>query len=336
MSQRYTYLPWDPPPLRPARLRGDSDLWALTKQIDELGGEWTFADFVERTANFHHQGRRINFYEHTGGWDDLAREAFLTRRAREYGLMPPESGSVRLAFKAFPSLFNPVSGKVPMPTSDEQCIGEHSAVVLGASSDELLIQHAWTGWTPTRTAIMSREYAENYATAGIVSRPWNRGPADGTVLRLYATDDGAEFRQLWRLHASASQQRVNFNGYRLRLDWYPTWSTQALSDAAVLCLTAPPDVRVAVAVLILAGDLVQVSDLFVWPPYRRSGLGSLLEGHALERAQAFGCREAEIYLWAADSVFGEERARKFIASRGYEIEAADAIDSQAIGRKSIP
>lgn len=193
-----------------------------------------------------------------------------------------------------------------MPAPSEPCIGEHSARLVAVSATELLIQHGWSGWTPTQTATLGRDYFDACATGGVVSRPWNRGPSDTTIHALYETPSAADFRRLWETRKPATQRRASHDGLRLRIDVYPTWSLQACRDAVIVFLTIAPDIRVGVAVLIVSDETAQIGDLFIWPPYRRRGFGRRLERLVAEEAAARGCSTIELYVWKS-TVSAERR-----------------------------
>jgi GNAT superfamily N-acetyltransferase len=62
-----------------------------------------------------------------------------------------------------------------------------------------------------------------------------------------------------------------------------------------------------------------ILELFVWPTFRRMGIGTLLEQAAFETAQQSGATQVRIILHEADSVVGAPRsaARHFAESRSY-------------------
>src|SRR5947209_1711820 len=93
--------PSGPAPEAPM-LRASADhLWPLAKQIDELGGEWTFQIFTYRVINFHFPQLPALFYEPIPSFDRLALEAFMHQRAREF-IPDKDCGGIMVAMDVFP------------------------------------------------------------------------------------------------------------------------------------------------------------------------------------------------------------------------------------------
>jgi hypothetical protein len=46
-------------------------LWEISKQVDELGGEWTYPIFVPRVGNFNLVSVPVGFYEPIESFDSL-------------------------------------------------------------------------------------------------------------------------------------------------------------------------------------------------------------------------------------------------------------------------
>lgn len=333
-AQHHTVEPWAPAPTVPATLVAPGDLWALNKQIDELGGEWSFNAFTPRTTNFHLSRLPIQFYEPLGDFDRVGLEALNSSRARQFGLPEDEIGGLVVDFQAFPSLFNPVDGFIPMPGTEERNIGRHTAQILGPiDQDTLLVRHAWSGWTANGTAKMTREFFDEYAMGVMLTRRWDRGPLAETVSELFKTSNQGDFKKMWRKDREPMFVRDGDSPWRSRrLSAYCTWSLDLEIPAEVLTVTNHAGVRIGVAVILHDRGETLVSDLFVWPPYRRKGIGGLLEGFAEERAFAAGNSSLVAFIWEADAVKGLLRATRFLEARGYEI--ADSVNTDYVARAS--
>ncbi len=261
------------------------DVWALTKQIDELGGEWTYNLFLPRTTNFHFASQPVDFYEQLADFDHIGVAALMMDRARRSGLPELEIGSLLVDFAAYSSVFNPVDGFIPTPSSTERFIGRHTASVLRViDSETVVVAHAWSGWTPDHTAKMTRSFFDEYGTGAQLSRPWNRGPLGNTAETLLQTSDPQEFLRLWRTPRKSFSEFKTLPEGRVKFSCFETWSLQSEAPAEVLTLELREGVRVGVGIIVHELGESSIGDLFIWPPYRRRGFGMALEGFAAERA----------------------------------------------------
>lgn len=307
------------------------DAWAFSKQIDELGGEWGYGLFVTRALNFHTAlVLPVEFYEPTQDFERAALDAHLIGKARNDQLQEEEIGNLNVVYEVFPSVFDPIDGRIPLPDQTERSIGRHSARVLDGADEGLLIAYGWSGWTPTNTALLTREYCERYLRGGLLSRRWDRGPLAHTARDLFASDDPAEFRALWRTPGNRGFEFRNLPNDRVKLLWFETWGLQTEEPADVLVLEVGRHIRAGVAIVIHGSPTSSITDLFVWPPYRRKGYGTILEGLAAERARERGNHDLEIYLWEPDAIRGNYRARAFITRNGYEV--VDSSDTEFVAR----
>jgi hypothetical protein len=75
--------PRHPPPWQPLERLTFGNMWQVAKQIDELGGEWTYRVFVHRAANFNLVSLPITFYEPIESFDKLELELVLIQKAYE-------------------------------------------------------------------------------------------------------------------------------------------------------------------------------------------------------------------------------------------------------------
>lgn len=64
---------------------------------------------------------------------------------------------------------------------------------------------------------------------------------------------------------------------------------------------------------------MEVPELFVWPTFRRMGIGRELEAIAQDISRAWDCSELQLMMNEADAIIGPPRAaaRKFGEAMGY-------------------
>lgn len=321
--------PSDPPPAAPILRTSPGHLWPLAKQIDGLGGEWTFQIFTYRVINFHFPQLPVLFYEPIPSFDRLALEALMSQRAT--GFIPDKDcGGITVATEVYPSIFDATGTPIPMPGQDECCIGNHASAVLGVHDEHTVaIRNAWPGWSEGGIGFLTDEYFNRYATEAWISRIWNEGPMSSTAESLLTVEDKQSFLQLWTAPRRSGYRFENHSsGYRIKLGWCESWSLSYEVPVEVLTLNIGKYLRVGVVILAHPNHSDDptscISDCFVWPVYRRKGFASTLERYAVERSKKRGARKMGIYLWNADAVKGEERALKFAQKQGYLLEAVQS------------
>lgn len=327
--------PGHPPPWRPLDGLAVDHLWSIGKQIDELGGEWSYPIFAIRAYNFNLISRPVSFYEPIEGFERLALEVHLIEKAHNCDLHYA-AGMAGVSFTIFPSMHDAADGVLVLPEEDEQPIGQHyMGAISMRNENELVFRNTWSKWAPNNLAYVSRDYFDRFAQEGWISRKWDSGPTDATAAELLRTSEPAEFRRLWRRKqrfGTSSNVTPNAN---IKLKWFACWSLQVESPAEVLVVEFDKNIRVGVAILVhyeAAGDSPATSslvDLFIWPNYRRVGYGLLLERFAAERSIIAGSSELSIHVWDADAVKGKDRAHAFLKAAGYR-EIQESADRQYV------
>src|SRR5260370_41052612 len=94
-----TLDPWGHPPMGPLALRHPRDMWAAAKQIDGLGGEWTYQVFLHRAMNFHMTGVPPHWSEPLSSFDALWQEVWFKGWAQSAGVPIGEIGSATATFQ---------------------------------------------------------------------------------------------------------------------------------------------------------------------------------------------------------------------------------------------
>lgn len=83
----------------------------------------------------------------------------------------------------------------------------------------------------------------------------------------------------------------------------------------------------------------EITELYIWPIYRRMHLGTSLEEAAVSEAQDYGSTEIRLIMNEADAVIGPPRAaaRKFAKARGYDLRWRDTVQprARATGTKAL-
>jgi GNAT superfamily N-acetyltransferase len=328
--------PWDDPPTHPVPFTHPRDLWAAAKQIDGLGGEWSYICFTYRALNFHFPQRPPLWAEPLRGFDELFQEVWLRAWARESGISEETPGGIPVTITVFRSVFSAPNDDWPLPEPHESSIGRHTVSILGIHDDNtLLFRHGWSDW-PKNHALgrLSRKYIENYATELWITRQCGQGPLSETIEELVQSAGSSKFATIWRRSGRRGSEDVSGEP-NLRIRWWESYSVQDSAPAEVVVLTLSGTIRVAVALVIYDPGEATIMDLFVWPTYRQRGYATLLEEAIARRAAV---RDAE-YLAAvvldADVVREERRASRFLENRKYAIERHADSQVRIEGRRPI-
>jgi GNAT superfamily N-acetyltransferase len=107
----------------------------------------------------------------------------------------------------------------------------------------------------------------------------------------------------------------------------------------VIELRTGEDFRIGWAMLFHERDRTSVlKELFVWPGFRRLGLGTLIEQEAVDIARVWESTKMQIYLHSVDAIFRNRVAGSFFARRsGYQWvwHRKTLPNLEAIGEKTI-
>src|SRR5205823_2998848 len=135
-------------------------------------------------------------------------------------------------------------------------------------------------------AFISRQYFESYVGERMLSRVWDCGPTESTVEQLLRCEDKDEFARMWRRRTRWGTNSAIALRPNARLKWYSCWSMQDEAPAEILMMELDRQIVVGTAIIVHRNyeATSHVSDLFVWPSYRRKGYGLLIERFAAERA----------------------------------------------------
>lgn len=332
--------PWGEPPLYPYRwFRSGRDQWAAIKQVDGLGGEWTFDVFAMRIHNFHVPQIPPVFYELLGDCERLALELAIEVRAEQHGVHQDSLGGRNVSLELFPSVFESQDGHVQLPESSETPVGRHSVQIIGLLDDETFVfRHGWRGWARgDGVGFLPFEYVRRFGTSILTWRRWDRGPRSlEEALEILETAEGSDLHRLW----SAPRPRgfTKERGGPYALHWHQTWSLASECPAEVLTLRIPDrqnrPIRAGTAMLLHEDKITSATDLFIWPPYRRRGYGRALVEFAQHRAAAAGAEQLDICVWDADTAVGDPTALRII--REHRINATLSEGSQLVATAHLP
>lgn len=172
--------PWDAPPLEPLPLLHPRDIWAAAKQIDGLGGEWSYMCFNYRALNFHLYRTAPLWFEPLRGFDELYQEAYFRALADQLGVPAIYTGNISATLRSLdPSLalrqmIGPFQRKVRPPSVVIQFLSWGFRMMIPCASN-----------TAGRTGLMISLSEVFLGTTSIATLP-NYGSPAGMGLGLLA------------------------------------------------------------------------------------------------------------------------------------------------------
>lgn len=237
---------------------------------------------AHRTANFMYRlVRRQLYYEMLPDADHAQRlllesaawyEAYTVRRAH--------LDHVQIVVEAFESWYSAPNGVIGMPAPGDRSIGLHAVLLTHYADSGATIGfvNSWgTGWGNRGYGTMPFEYVKRYYFDALVTRRARWGPMSWT---FYGAKDISPREGRRRLLTENPRHRG-----RLRVGPGENWQTcvyETLSpttDAPVTCIEIGNGfgLKMGWAFLRLlptgSTDVVEIPELFVWPTFRRMGVG---------------------------------------------------------------
>lgn len=276
------------------------EIFALSKQLDAAPGVYgTFPLAGERARTFLHQREPQRFYEpfeNTAQILDvmMLNDLFVRGRA-----LPGSVPGILVAFQAFNSIFTAPGGRVPLPAPGETSPGFHQVMLTGHWENPgpwLHFLNWWgPGWGEEGFGYLSREYLDQYLFEAWLA--WNAGLGPSLLSYPQPRERGYQLfaYELFSLVERCPVQVIELRtAFHVRAAW-----------AYIFHLRGNPPTSV-------------LKELFVWPPFRRQGLGSMLEAEAVESARRHGANRLKILLYEMDAQPMAQRAgERFGRKSGY-------------------
>jgi GNAT superfamily N-acetyltransferase len=282
-----------------------------------------------RNACFNYrQSMRQSYYESIGDAEEVRRQFLLGWQLKaDLGNRAFLDGML-IIVEAFESWYDARRGVISLPRPGDRSIGLHCVHLTHyADSGEILgFWNNWgSGWGDHAHGMLPFKYLDKYFYEAFVTRHARFGPP----LWNYASTPAPLPRQelYRRLIAEAPRERVRLRrrkGENWVLEIYETWSPT--TERRVMCADVQNGFGLHVGWAFLRFEpgeprpLMEIPELFVWPTFRRMGIGRILEGVALDYADAWNCGEIHLMMNEADAIVGPPRAaaRTFALALGYE------------------
>jgi GNAT superfamily N-acetyltransferase len=281
---------------------------------------------------------RQMYYESISDPAELGRQIASTEKLRWSGVPMYMLDSHLLAVEWFESSYAAPGGEILQPRPGEKSIGFHCIAVEGYDPETEIFRF-WNSWGPNwgnwGYGRISLEYVRRYYHEAFVTRHARWGPAPAKASLLEGTKDNLkELRRVWIIENPRYRYRVRGRGRKIEIIQYYTVSP-TFGDP-VVCFELKTGFGLRIGWLFLRHSSVgrnysEITELYIWPIYRRMGLGSWLESAAVDEAQIQGSSEIRLLMNEADCVIGPPRsaARKFAGARGYALRWRNTVAPKA-------
>ncbi len=303
---------WGDPPLVP---RGKMDRrtgWLSVKEIDGLPGEWSYNIACQRSSRFHYQNMFYVYYEPLWITDQFVECIWLAYNlSTAFG--QPLSG-VEVAFLAYESIYDAPLGRIPMPGSDEDCVGSHNVRLIGGDhiAQTFDFVNSWgPEWGNNGHGQLTLEYLEEYGWDAWLGWDVHHGPPSATIPEIFQLLHDSdpvpsyELKRLWTKRVPQGRDTAVGPQGEYDIRWFKHAS-----------LTGRCDVNVVEARLgsVLVGwcmglerqrresgeHVLQLFELFVWPPYRGKGVARSLIDALLRFASFWNASTLEVVVHNVD------------------------------------
>jgi GNAT superfamily N-acetyltransferase len=273
--------------------------------------------------------QRQAYYESIGDPTEVQSQLLRAFQLSEIiGVPRAQTDGILIIVEAFESWYKAPGGDVGMPKPGDKSIGLH-CVHLTHYSDSGAILGFWnswgSGWGKRGHGTISFEYLEMYFYEAFVTRRARFGPAAWNFAS--PPDDMTRQDLRGRLMLQTWRQRIRkrgLHGENWVVEVYETPSPT--TGRRVLCAEVQNGFGLRLGWAFLRdhhgpdGHVLEITELFVWPTFRRMGIGRFLEDVAVDYAAAWGCGELHLMMNEADAVVGPPRAaaRLFAQALGYQ------------------
>lgn len=298
-----------------------SEMYSVCKEIDGYSGPGTFPLVAHRADNFFRVYNRQPYYEPASSYDKIkvanTMNAFLGSQGVHKG-----SYLFQITFHIFESIYSAPLGVVPLPKPNEKYKGIHAVVVVGYEKgmESLLFINSWGNrWGNRGWGEISHEYLDKYLVEAWIINRCRVGP---TRLKWdrFANARGREFGKVWLIENPRWSERFKHNGDKHRLIRYETISIEYACPVFIFEIRNGYGLRLAwmhLAAPNLPAPFL-ITELFVFPSFRRLGYGSILESVASNMAKRWNSGKIQIQFHEADAQLSlRATGRNFAEKCGY-------------------
>lgn len=321
------------------------ELYRQTKRWDGLRARGTLPLNGVRTKMFYDLRTRQPFYEPITSVDKV-RDLLRYRQVLEAAYVPEWSAPhLTASFRCFESARTAPGGVLTMPGADEPELEQHAVALWDIDEqDSIIFRNSWgVAWGDRGYGQMPRSYFDAFWVEAWLIRNAAVGLSPETAHRLAVATKTLELKRAWMLPNPAAKkaQRGEFDGVRLVNYSTVSFESECLVDVVearngyglrlgwVHVFHPPGGAQKATS---------EIRELFVWPAFRRQGIGSLLEDLAASLARSRNSSSLRTYLHEADGHVAVRAAgRRFGLHRGYSWQWRHVAHPRlvAVGERTI-
>jgi GNAT superfamily N-acetyltransferase len=266
--------------------------------------------FGSRSAHFmYRMHERQKYYESTSD-PAVVKRAFLNSQARHQAGIRKGLDGVMIVVEAFESWRKARNGEISLPGQGDPSIGLHCVRLTHyrASGEILGFVNSWgRSWGERGFGTLPFEYLERHLHEAYITRRARWGPRDNRFRETPGPITMDERRR--RSHLGAPRQRLRERigkGENQVVETYET--TSPISERAVICVEIQNGFGLRMGWMFLrhrlenTGFVMEIPELFVWPTFRRMGIGLKLEAIAQDIARTWKCSELHLMMNEADGI----------------------------------
>jgi GNAT superfamily N-acetyltransferase len=299
-------------------------IYDLCKRIDNHPGPGTFPVMGARVFTYVGLRARQLFYEPLSSYNTILAAAYLRAKLDQAYCPRQYLDHLMISFQAFDGAYTAPEGRLALPQPGERPLGNHAVQLAGWDDDgeRLVFANSWgRNWGMRGFGSVGRDYLDKYLDEAWLMRNARYGMSPVSWERLSGAASDAELVRAWLTDNPRRQTKVRLGGRAHRLFSYSTLSMEHECRADVVELRTAVGLRAGWAILFHVGGSSRktvIKELFVWPPYRRRGYGTILEEAAVHLARSAGSTQLELILLAADALPRSRAAgRLFAEAAGY-------------------
>jgi GNAT superfamily N-acetyltransferase len=286
------------------------------------------------------------YYESIAHHSEVVRQLTFNQNLRRSGVAYQMRDSHLMVVEWFEASYEAPGGIIRLPAQGESSIGLHAIPINGydPATETFSFWNSWgSGWGDRGYGTMSLEYVRRYHHETFVTRHARWGPSPAKLGRMNnAGDNEKEIRRLWMVENPGFGQIIRGKVRKIVIIHYYTMSPT--SGFPVSCIELKTGFGLRIGWLFLrhwlgATKYSEITELYVWPIYRRMHLGTSLESLAVEEARSQGSSEIRLLMNEADCIIGPPRAaaREFAQACGYDLRWRTTVGPRArmTGIKSV-
>lgn len=334
------------------RLETPDEIYKACKEIDGDLRRGTHILAGARVMGFYNLLNRQPFYEPISSHEELFKVSMMNADLWSAHMPTHSLSRLLVAFRMFNSAYAAPLGRLPLPLPSDIEKESHCVFLTGVDSSDGALEfvNSWgAGWGDKGFGWLSQEYLRRYMADAWLHRNIRYGPTRHNFSSFTRAANNAEKFRAWELENRRRQiSRFRAGGNNYRILAYETISFIDECPVRVIEVRDGVGTRIGWAHLHhLAQGAPRTSvlkEFFIWPCYRRLGIGTRLENVAASLSSQMGSSKLQILFHQLDSwppgkdwLPVRTAGREFGKKAGYEWKwrTATCPNLTAVGEKKL-